>query len=276
MTHAKAEDRRVAIREGRCVKDAGQTRGTGECARASRAPASGRRSMGRLRSATCGLALLAAACGASGDAPPRSPLADASTPPTGASATTTTPVAAIATAVAVVSTPPAGTAVAADLETATGSAIEMLAEWLGIPATQLAVLAAEAVMWPNACLGVGRPGVACAEVLTPGFRVLLADAFDGAHAVHLDRGGHGLWAGEVTVTGSVMSVDAAAGRLTLDIEGAALPLRAAPGTLWDVGREAPGLAGVVAGDAVVVAYDTSPDGAPPPVIAWLSLDGAGR
>ncbi len=152
----------------------------------------------------------------------------------------------------------------------------MLAEWLGIPATQLSVLAAEAVMWPDSCLGVMRPGVACAEVLTPGFRVLLVDAFDGVHAVHLGRGGRGVWEGEVTVTGSVTSVDAAAGRLTLDVEGVALPLRASPGTLWDADAGAQGLAGVSAGDAVVVAHDPSPDGAPPPVIAWLSLDGAAR
>jgi len=227
-------------------------------------------SSGLLLSASWGLALLAAACGASADAPPRSPLAATSTP---RAAGATTPVATVADGA---TTAVAGTVVAADLETATGRAIEILAEWLGVPATQLLVLAAEAVTWPDACLGVTWPGVACAEVITPGFRVLLVDAFDGAHAVHLGHGGRGVWAGEVRVTGSVTSVDAAAGRLTLDVEGAALPLRAAPGTLWDVGTGAQGIVGVSAGDAAMAAHDPSPDGAPPAVIAWLSLEGAER
>ena len=148
----------------------------------------------------------------------------------------------------------------------------MLAGWLGLAATQLSVLAVEAVTWPNACLGVERPGVACAEVLTPGFRVPVVDALGGAHEVHLGGGGRAVWAGDVVARGTVEAVDAVAGQLTLEVEGALLSLRAAPGTLWDVGPGTPGLSGLAAGDAVVAAYDPSPDGAAPPVIAWLSLD----
>ena len=202
---------------------------------------------------------LATACGALEESPPRNPLGQESTPP----AVTATP----PPSLTVVASPPSAAA-AIDLETATGLAIEVMAEWLGIPMTQLAVFGAEAVTWPNACIGLTRPGVVCAEVRTPGFRVSLLDAFSNPHRVHLDARGGAVWFGLEPVRGVVSSVDAAAGVVTLEVDGATVALRAAPGTRWDTGRG--GLARLFPGDEVFGAYDAAPDGEDPPVIAWLA------
>ena len=43
---------------------------------------------------------------------------------------------------------------------------------VGIEAIQ--VLAIEPVRWPDACLGLRQPGVACTRVSTPGYRIILA------------------------------------------------------------------------------------------------------
>ena len=40
-------------------------------------------------------------------------------------------------------------------------------------ADQVQLVSSEAVQWPNACLGVNPPTVACADVLTPGYRIIL-------------------------------------------------------------------------------------------------------
>jgi hypothetical protein len=202
---------------------------------------------------------LATACGALDEAPPRSPLGGEST----VAAVTATPLASAAAAVT-----PSNAAVAIDLETAIGLAIEAMAEWLGIPVTQLAVFSAEAVTWPNACIGLTRRGVACADVETPGFRVTLLDAFDNPHSVHLDARGGAVWSGLEPLRGVVSSVDALAATVTVRVDGTAVALRAAPGTIWETGLG--GIARLSPGDEVFGAYDASPDGEGPPVIAWLA------
>lgn len=53
------------------------------------------------------------------------------------------------------------------------AAVQALAEARGLAAAEITVISAEAVEWPNACLGAAEPDQACAEVLTPGYRVLL-------------------------------------------------------------------------------------------------------
>jgi hypothetical protein len=35
------------------------------------------------------------------------------------------------------------------------------------------IVTVEAVEWPNACLGISQPDVACAEIITAGFRIFL-------------------------------------------------------------------------------------------------------
>lgn len=241
------------------------------------------------------LALALAACG-DGDPPPRSPLGDAV--PSGAPATAAalpgTPVVAPATVappaaapvtasigtpvplstapssptpvVLRIATPPAGVAA----EIAAGRAIEALAEWLGVSQTALSVLAVEAVAWSDACLGIQIPGRLCAQVITPGWRVLLLDAFDGSHTPHLDGAGNAAWAGEVVASGVVLAVDDVAGRVTLDVDGESLTLRFAPGTEWWPPGPISYSERDAVGQSVIVAYDAAPDGEQPPVAVWLA------
>jgi hypothetical protein len=53
------------------------------------------------------------------------------------------------------------------------TAIEMLAKALNLPAEQIQVAANSAVDWPDACLGIARPGIMCAQMVTPGRSIVL-------------------------------------------------------------------------------------------------------
>jgi hypothetical protein len=53
------------------------------------------------------------------------------------------------------------------------AALEAWAEAHGIDPAAVAVLAFEAVEWPDACLGLPAPGEVCARSITPGWRVRL-------------------------------------------------------------------------------------------------------
>jgi hypothetical protein len=53
------------------------------------------------------------------------------------------------------------------------AAIDALAELLNIEPSAITLVSVEAVDWPDGCLGVHTPGVMCAQVITPGFRVTL-------------------------------------------------------------------------------------------------------
>ena len=142
-----------------------------------------------------------------------------------------------------------------------------MAEWLGVPATDLSVVEAEALVWPDACLGIDQPGVACAEVLTPGFRVVLSDAFDGLHRVHADASGRLRWAGESVTSGTIVAVEGAA--ITLDLDGTEQRLIASPGTRYGSGGGELRLDDLAEGQTVTVAFDPSPTGAAVPVLAWV-------
>ena len=76
---------------------------------------------------------------------------------------TATPTALIPTTVAV----PAGS------ETAIALAKEDLAERLGVAVEKIAILGAELVEWPNTSLGCPQPGKMYAQVITPGYRIIL-------------------------------------------------------------------------------------------------------
>lgn len=52
-----------------------------------------------------------------------------------------------------------------------------LAERLGIYTDAIETISVEAVDWPDACLGISTKGIFCAQVVTPGYRILLE--FDG-------------------------------------------------------------------------------------------------
>ncbi len=50
---------------------------------------------------------------------------------------------------------------------------ETLANALGLDYTSTVVVSAEAVDWPDSCLGVAQPGLACLQVITPGAWLIL-------------------------------------------------------------------------------------------------------
>ncbi len=57
---------------------------------------------------------------------------------------------------------------------AEGAAMLALANAQGFPLDQITLVSTEAVDWPNGCLGVEQPDVACTEAIVPGFRIILA------------------------------------------------------------------------------------------------------
>lgn len=63
-----------------------------------------------------------------------------------------------------------------------------LAEKLGLVPEAVRIIAAEAVDWPDACLGIYLPDEGCAQVLTPGFKVVL-EANGIQYEYHTDQDG---------------------------------------------------------------------------------------
>ena len=60
-----------------------------------------------------------------------------------------------------------------DLTPAQQAAISAVIQNLGVVADQVKVVSTEAVDWPDSCLGIVTEGIACTQVVTPGFRVIL-------------------------------------------------------------------------------------------------------
>ena len=53
------------------------------------------------------------------------------------------------------------------------AAANQLSEELGVSVEEIEIVEFEQVEWPDACLGIPQEGQACAQVITPGFRVEL-------------------------------------------------------------------------------------------------------
>lgn len=70
--------------------------------------------------------------------------------------------------------------------------VEMLRQWLaqqlGLTPDQITIQSAEAVDWPDACLGVKLAERVCAEVITPGYQITLA-AEGNLYEVHTNQDG---------------------------------------------------------------------------------------
>jgi hypothetical protein len=62
-----------------------------------------------------------------------------------------------------------------------------LAANLDVEPASIVVVSTEASQWPDACLGVSREGVACAQVITPGFRIVL-ESGGTQYEYHTDHG----------------------------------------------------------------------------------------
>jgi hypothetical protein len=65
-------------------------------------------------------------------------------------------------------------------------AIAYLAKRLDISSDQIKLVSAEAVTWTDACMGIHRSGVACADVMTPGYLILLS-AQNSTYEYHTDQ-----------------------------------------------------------------------------------------
>ncbi|MBN1249846.1 MAG: hypothetical protein JXC32_19445 [Anaerolineae bacterium] len=63
-----------------------------------------------------------------------------------------------------------------------------LAQHLGVPESDITAVSAEFVNWPDACLGVHEAGQMCAQVITPGYQIVL-EAGGQQYEVHTDRNG---------------------------------------------------------------------------------------
>ncbi len=57
----------------------------------------------------------------------------------------------------------------------------------GIDKREITVVAVEAVNWPDTSLGSPEPNTMYAQVITPGYRILLSCAQE-IHVYHTDRG----------------------------------------------------------------------------------------
>lgn len=44
----------------------------------------------------------------------------------------------------------------------------------GVPLAAIRLVSAQAVKWPDSCLGIAAPGIRCAKVIVPGYRLVLA------------------------------------------------------------------------------------------------------
>lgn len=73
-------------------------------------------------------------------------------------------------------------------EKAVAAAVADLAERLGIKADQVAVIAAESVEWRDASLGCPQPGMMYAQVITPGYLIVL-EAGGTQYPYHAGRSG---------------------------------------------------------------------------------------
>jgi glucose/arabinose dehydrogenase len=63
-----------------------------------------------------------------------------------------------------------------------------LAGRIGVPDDEIAVTVVTAMDWPDACLGLGEAGEACAAVVTPGYEVALSTADGRSYSYRTDAG----------------------------------------------------------------------------------------
>ncbi len=71
------------------------------------------------------------------------------------------------------------------------AAVQSLARRLGIPAAQITVATVTAHEWPTPALGCPQGGHAYAQVITPGYIVILATG-GASYEYHVDMAGHAI------------------------------------------------------------------------------------
>lgn len=100
-------------------------------------------------------------------------------------------------------------------ERAAARAIDAIAGWLGVASTEFTIGRVETVAWMDACLGVARPEIACAQVITPGERVTVQHRSGEVYEVHLGPRDAAAWQPRYQATRTIAGVDLAAGVVTL-------------------------------------------------------------
>jgi len=65
--------------------------------------------------------------------------------------------------------------------------VKDLAKKIGAPASDIAGVSQEDVTWPDSCLGCTATGESCAQVLTPGYKIILR-VRDATYEYHTNRG----------------------------------------------------------------------------------------
>ena len=96
-----------------------------------------------------------------------------------------------ATATATAEAQEDGSAAAVEAAGQGGAAANMagvLANQLGIDSSEVTVVSSEAVEWPDACLGVTLEDEMCAQVITPGYKIVLS-ANGNSYTYHTDQSG---------------------------------------------------------------------------------------
>ena len=227
------------------------------------------------------------ACG-SGSPPPTSPLAETPAPPApaptqAAPARTPTPASTPPTATPQATVPPAPSPTPAptaapapgpprDAAGASSLAVSLMAQWLGVAASELGVARAEAVVWPSLCIGIDRPGRLCGQALTSGYLVRLRDPAGGAHSLHMRESGAAEWAGEERLVGVVAAVDGPGSLLVIAVDGVRTSVRIAPGSIRFAEDPAASARpeSVPVGSRVELAVDPNPAGEGPAVLAWIA------
>jgi hypothetical protein len=126
--------------------------------------------------------------------PTRESLAgDGNASPAATVPTTASPAATVPTTASpnepVVATPPIDAESTPDQAVPAQAARADLANRLGVDIGEIDVVSVEAIQWSNACLGAARPDEACAEVITPGYRVVLGVG-GTEYVYHTDSGTH--------------------------------------------------------------------------------------
>jgi hypothetical protein len=66
-----------------------------------------------------------------------------------------------------------------------------------VPRDSISGVSQDETTWNDSCLGCAKPGESCAQVLTPGYRIVLK-ASSATYEYHTDMGGHARLCGQST------------------------------------------------------------------------------
>ncbi|MEO8191498.1 MAG: hypothetical protein ABI682_14240 [Acidobacteriota bacterium] len=81
-------------------------------------------------------------------------------------------------------------------------AVDALHDQIHSPKADIAGVTQDDVTWDDSCLGCGRTGEKCTNVLTPGYRIVLR-VRDATYEYHSDRGGRVRLCSQAPVSGSI-------------------------------------------------------------------------